>query len=159
MNNYKLEIRWGVIFSAAMLAWLLIERLAGLHSVRIAHHATWTNLFAVIAIAIYVLALMQKRDKELNGRMSWKQGFLSGLIITVVVVLLAPLTQWLAHSFITPHFFVNMAEHAVRSGHMVEAEALSYFSLQSYMIQAVVGAAVMGVLTSAVVALFVRRGD
>lgn len=157
MNNYKLEIRWGVIFSVAMLVWLFIERLVGLHSTYIAQHVMWTNLFAIVAIAIYVLALRQKRQRELQDKMTWKQGFMCGLGITIVVAILTPLTQWLAHSFVSPHFFTNMVEFAVSSGNMTEAQALSYFSLQSYMIQAVIGAVVMGVITSAVVALFVRN--
>lgn len=157
MNNYKLEIRWGFIFSVAMLLWLLVERLIGLHSTYIEYHMVWTNLFAVVAIAVYVFALRQKRDKELNGSMTWKQGFMSGVGITVVVAILSPLTQWLAHTIVSPHFFTNMVEFAVRSGNMTEAQALEYFSLQSYMMQAVIGAVAMGVITSAVVAFFVRN--
>lgn len=157
MNNYKLEIRWGFIFSVAMLLWLLVERLVGLHSTYIEYHMVWTNLFAVVAIAVYVFALCQKRDKELNGNMTWKQGFMSGVGITVVVAILSPLTQWLAHTVVSPHFFTNMVEFAVRSGNMTEAQALDYFSLQSYMMQAVIGAVAMGVITSAVVAFFVRN--
>ncbi|WP_417666021.1 DUF4199 domain-containing protein [Pseudidiomarina sp.] len=157
MNNYKLEIRWGFIFSVAMLLWLLVERLVGLHSTYIEYHMVWTNLFAVVAIAVYVFALRQKRDKELNGSMTWKQGFMSGVGITVVVAILSPLTQWLAHTIVSPHFFTNMVEFAVRSGNMTEAQALEYFSLQSYMMQAVIGAVAMGVITSAVVAFFVRN--
>ncbi|WP_417659359.1 DUF4199 domain-containing protein [Pseudidiomarina sp.] len=157
MNNYKLEIRWGFIFSVAMLLWLLVERLVGLHSTYIEYHMVWTNLFAVVAIAVYVFALRQKRDKELNGSMTWKQGFMSGVGITVVVAILSPLTQWLAHTIVSPHFFTNMVEFAVRSGNMTEAQALDYFSLQSYMMQAVIGAVAMGVITSAVVAFFVRN--
>lgn len=157
MNNYKLEIRWGFIFSVATLLWLLVERLVGLHSTYIEYHMVWTNLFAVVAIAVYVFALRQKRDKELNGNMTWKQGFMSGVGITVVVAILSPLTQWLAHTVVSPHFFTNMVEFAVRSGNMTEAQALAYFSLQSYMMQAVIGAVAMGVITSAVVAFFVRN--
>lgn len=157
MNNYKLEIRWGFIFSVAMLLWVLIERVVGLHSTLIAQHAIWTNVFAVVAITIYVLALRQKRAHELNGEMTWKQGFMCGVGITIVVAILSPLTQWLAHTLVSPHFFANMVEFAVSSGNMTETQALNYFSLQSYMIQAVIGAVVMGVITSAVVALFMRN--
>lgn len=157
MNNYKLEIRWGFIFSVAMLLWLLLERLVGLHSTHIEQHMIWTNLFAVVAILIYVLAMREKRAKELNGSMTWKQGFMCGVGITIVVAILSPLTQWLAHSFVSPQFFANMVEYAVSSGNMTEAQALNYFSLQSYMIQAVIGAVAMGVITSAVVAFFMRN--
>lgn len=156
MNNYKLEIRWGIIFSIAMLLWLLFERLVGLHHERIEEHAIYTNLFAVIAIAIYVLALRQKRDQQLGGTMSYKQGFLSGVGITVVVAILAPLTQWLAHTLVSPEFLMNMVDFVVRTQRMEEQQALNYFSLQGYMLQAVIGAVVMGIITSAVVALFVR---
>lgn len=51
-----------------------------------------------------------------------------------------------------------MADYAVQNGLMEATAAAQYFSLQSYMLQAVLGAFVMGVLTSLVVAfLFVER--
>lgn len=155
MKNYTLEIKWGVIFIVAMLLWMLLERLVGLHSTHIGQHPIWTNLFAIIAIAVYVLALRQKRT-QLNGVMTWQQGFLSGLIITAVVTILTPLGQYLTHTVITPHFFVNAIDYAVANDKMSQAEALAFFSLESYLLQAVVGALVMGIITSAVVAWFVR---
>lgn len=157
MKNYILEIKWGVIFMVAMLLWMLLERLVGLHSTHIDQHPIWTNLFAIIAISIYVLALRQKRDSQLKGVMTWKQGFLSGLGITVVVTILTPLGQYLTHTVITPHFFVNAIDYAVASGNMSQANAVAYFSLGSYLVQAIIGALVMGVITSAVVAWFVRK--
>ncbi len=156
MNNYKLEIRWGLIFTFVMWIWVLLERIVGLHGKHIEHHMIWTNLFAVIAIAIYVVALRAKRDKVLNGVMTWKQGFFAGLCISLVVAILAPASQWVVHNFISPNFFTNAIAYAVNHGHS-EADAMAYFSLQNYMVQSVIGAVVMGIITSAVVAYFVRR--
>lgn len=156
MKNYALEIKWGVLFMVAMLLWMVLERLAGLHSTHIDQHPIWTNLFAIIAISIYVLALRQKRS-QLNGAMTWQQGFLSGLVITIVVTLLTPLGQYLTHTFITPHFFTNAIDYAVANDKMSRADAVTYFSLDSYLLQAVIGALVMGIITSAVVAWFVRK--
>lgn len=67
MNAIKLELRWAVIFTLAMWVWMLIERLFGLHSTRIEEHAIYTNVFAIVAITIYVLALRDKRDRVLEA--------------------------------------------------------------------------------------------
>jgi hypothetical protein len=74
MEAYKTELKWGVIFVLSGLIWMLLERLAGLHGEHIAHHATYTNLFAIVATAIYVFALRDKRETDYNGVMSYKQG-------------------------------------------------------------------------------------
>jgi hypothetical protein len=44
----------------------------------------------------------------------------------------------------------------VRTGHMTQEAAESYFNIRSYIIQGIVGAPVMGIVTSAVVAFFVK---
>lgn len=88
--------------------------------------------------------------------MSYKQGFISGLIITLIVALLSPLSQYITSEFITPEYFPNVINYAVESGKMTQTEAESYFNLKSYLIQSVIGALVMGVVTSAIVAIFVK---
>ena len=39
------ELKWGIIFSIAMLLWLTVERLAGLHHQNIEYHFFLTNIF------------------------------------------------------------------------------------------------------------------
>jgi len=152
------EVKWGLIFVAVTLLWMVLERLAGLHGPRIENHATWTNLFAVPAIAVYVLALRDKRASDLGGTMTFGQGFVSGFIVTAVVAALTPVSQWLTHTVITPDYFSNAIAAADRLGMSSAAEAAAYFNLGNYVRLGVVGAVVMGVMPSAVVAFFVRRG-
>ncbi|NRQ41397.1 DUF4199 domain-containing protein [Rheinheimera sp. YQF-2] len=159
MQKYLTEIRWGVIFTAVMLLWMWAEQLVGLHGRYIAEHATYTNLFAIPAILVYVLALRQKKSGDYNGSMSWKQGMQAGLIITLVVVLLSPGAQWLTHNVITPDYFANVQAYAVAQGMMSAERAAEYFSLNNYMLQSVIGAAIMGVLTSVIVAFFLRSKE
>jgi len=45
----------------------------------------------------------------------------------------------------------------VNSGEMAKGEARSYFSLGSYILQSAIGSLVMGTVTGAVVAVFVKR--
>lgn len=150
------ELKWGVLFSGAILVWLIIERLTGLHGEHIEYHRYFTNLFAVVAIVIYVLALRDKRSSMPNQEMRWVEGFISGLIIAVVVAVLSPLLQIIAHYLISPNFFENMQTFTINEGLMEPEAARDYFSLKSYIIQSVIGALIMGAVTSAVVAFFLR---
>lgn len=156
LKQRKTEIKWGILFTLAGLLWMLMERLVGLHDNYIAFHATYTNFFALIAIAIYVLALREKREKDLNGSMTWKQGFFSGLIIAVVVAILTPVSQWLTHVIISPNYFENVSNFAVTQGEMSAEQAEVYFTLGSYILQSMLFALVIGAITSAIVAVFMK---
>ena len=157
MEKLRIEIKWALIFVAMGLLWMVLEKAVGLHSTHIDKHATYTNLVAIPAILIYVLALRDKRNNFYDGKMTYQQGFITGLIITVVVALIAPLSQYITNTVITPEYFPNVIAYAVESGMMEQEAAENYFTLKNYMIQAPIGALIMGVLTSAVVAIFIRK--
>ena len=157
MKNIKTELKWALIFVVVSLLWMLLEKLSGLHSTHIDKHFYLTNLFAIPAILVFVMALKEKKKKDFGGSMSFKQGFVSGAIITIVVTVLSPLTQWITSTYITPEYFPNVIEHSLETGfHATREEAEAYFNLSNYMVQSVIGALVMGLITSAIVAFFVR---
>ncbi|WP_322406454.1 DUF4199 domain-containing protein [Idiomarina sp. PL1-037] len=150
------EIKWGIIFIVVSMLWVLIARLVGLHDNYIAYHSTYSNFFALIAIAIFVLALREKREKDLNGSMTWMQGFISGLIVAIVVAILTPVSQWITHVIISPNYFENISNFAVSEGGMDAEQAEIYFTLGSYIIQSMLFALVIGTITAALVAVFIK---
>lgn len=156
MKNIKIEIKWAVIFALMMLAWMALEKFLGYHDEKIADHPTFTNFVAIPSIAIYIFALLDKKKNYYYGLMSYKKGFISGVIISVIVAILSPLTQYITIEFITPDYFANVIEYAVSQGEMTQEAAEGYFNLKSYIVQSVIGALVMGILTSAIVAIFVK---
>jgi hypothetical protein len=156
MNRYKTEVKWSIIFVVVMLLWMVFERLIGLHDEHIASHAIYTNIFAIFAIAVYVFALRDKKKTHYGGEMTWNQGFMTGLIITIIVTLLTPLVQWVTHTIITPDFFENIRAYSVEQGMMTQEEADGYFSLSGYIVQSMIGALGMGIITSGIVAFFTR---
>ncbi|MBY5959716.1 DUF4199 domain-containing protein [Membranicola marinus] len=156
MRKYEIEIKWGLIFIVATLIWMGIENVVGLHTVHIDKHMYYTNLFGIVAIILYVLALLDKRRNFYNNRMSWKQGFISGLIITLIIAAFSPLTQLIVHKIIAPSYFTNAIEYGASLGKDPETLA-GYFNLRSYIVQSLFGTFSLGMVTSAVVALFVRR--
>jgi hypothetical protein len=155
MKN-KTEIKYALGFFMMTLLWMAMERLFGLHSTHIDKHATYTNLYAIPSIAIYVMALLEKR-KEYNGIITYGQAFKSGLIMTVIITLLSPISQYITSVYITPHYFENAINFAVTSGIMTQDAAVSEFNLSNYLMYSVIGAPVMGLFTTSIVALLVRR--
>ena len=157
MKKFAIEFKWGIIFTIISLLWMLLEKSSGLHDTQIDKQAIYTNLFAIPAIVVFVFALLDKRKNFYNHKMSWLDGFLSGLIISIIVAILSPLAQYITIEFISPEFFPNMIDYVVSTGKMMQQEADDYFNLSNYMMQSSLGGLLMGAITSAVVALFVRK--
>lgn len=157
MKNWRIELKWAIIFMAAALLWMVFERLMGWHGSKIAQHPIYTNLFAILAVGLYVTALRDKRDHFFGGKMTWQQGFISGIVISVLVAFFSPLSQYITHKVITPDFFPNAISYAVREGKLTQEAAEAYFNLGSYIWQSTIGALVMGLVTAAIVAFFVRK--
>lgn len=157
MNKYKIEIKWAFIFIATMLVWMLLERLAGLHDEHIDKHAIYTNLFMLPAIAVYVFALRDKCENALGGKMNYQQGLIAGIIISLIVTAFTPLTQYITSTIITPNYFPNVIAYAVSNNHMTQEAAEAYFSLSNYIMQSMIAAPIMGLVTSLIVAIFTKK--
>ncbi|WP_346860430.1 DUF4199 domain-containing protein [uncultured Draconibacterium sp.] len=157
MKKIAIEIKWAILFIVVQLVWMIGERVAGLHDENIDKHYIVTNFFAIVAIAVYVVALLDKRKNSYHGKMTWKQGFLSGLIITAGVTLLTPLSQYITSALITPNYFTNMIQYSVNEGKLTQEAAEAYFNMKSYILQSSIFAPVVGVVTSAIVAIFTKK--
>lgn len=157
MKTRRIEIKWAIIFCVMQLLWMLLEKLTGLYDQHIDKHHIYTNFIAIPSIVIYVLALLDKRKNFYNGMMSYKQAFVSGLIITLVVTILSPLVQYIISTIIAPEYFPNIIKYTVGEGEMTQETADNYFNLKSYIQQVLVGTPIMGVITTAIVALFTIR--
>jgi cobalamin biosynthesis protein CobD/CbiB len=156
MKKFSIELKWGFLFFLSGLAWMVLEKSLGWHDRLIEQHATYTLLYAPLAIFIYVIALWEKKKKTYRGRMTFLQGFLSGLVITLVVVLLTPLSQYISHSLISPNYFANIIQLTVTAGEMTLQEAEAHFNLMNYTTMSVFFAAGMGLLTTVVVMIFMK---
>lgn len=159
MKKFRIEIKWALVFIASILIWMLGERLSGLHDRYIEQHAIFTNFFGIVAIAIYLLALYDKRRNYYGGLMSWKQGFKSGLVLTLFITLLVPLSQLVISYWIAPDYFENMIEYSVSTGKMTQEEAEGTFNLFSYVWQSTAFAFISGIITAGIAALFTRKKE
>lgn len=155
LHRYSFEIKWGVLFILFQLGWVLAERLLGFHSTLIAWYAMANAVFLLVSLLFYTLALSIKRRDFYYGEMSWQQGFYCGLVITIVVVVLTPLSHWLIHTVISPHLVTNMATYTMQGTGLSGNVAVTVNPLLLG-IQAVINAILTGVVISAAAAFLLR---
>ncbi len=157
MKKIKIEIKWAILFSVMGLLWMVLEKLCGLHGKYIDYHLYLTNLFIIPAIWIMVLALKDKKKNFYKGQMTYKQGLISGIILSFFIALLSPLTQWITSYVITPEYFPNVIKRSVELGYFKTAtEAEANFNYPNYAKQGAIGALIMGIITTAIAMIFIR---
>jgi hypothetical protein len=84
---------------------------------------------------------MRAKRKELGGVMSWKEGFLAGLWVSVGVAVLSPLSQWVTHTLISPGVFSQRDRLCRGNGTGDPGGGRSpIFNLRNYMTQSALGA-------------------
>jgi hypothetical protein len=140
-----------------VLVWMVLEKLSGLHDRYIDYHLYLTNLFAIPAIWLFILALKDKKKHFYHGQITYNQGLISGIILSIIIALLSPLTQWITSYVITPEYFPNVIKRSVELGYYKTTEvAQANFNYPNYAKQGAIGALVMGILTTAIVMIFIR---
>ncbi len=157
MSSFKIEFKWAILFSIMGLVWMLLEKLSGLHSTYIDYHLYLTNLFAIPAIWLMVLALKEKKKVYFDGNITYFQGLVSGIILSVIIALLSPITQWITTYLITPEYFPNVIKRSVEIGYYkTTAEAEANFNYPNYAVQGAIAAFVMGLITTSISMIFIR---
>lgn len=157
MKKFSIELKWGVLFSCVLLAWMSLEKFLGWHDKLIEKHALLTNLFAFPAVLMYILALRDKRENFYDGRISWIRAFATGVLISLVIAALNPLIQYLTLKYISPEYLSNAMEYAISAEKTTAYQAKQDFTMGNYMIQGVLGSIALGTVTSAIVAIFIRK--
>lgn len=157
MAKIKIELKWAIIFSIVGLLWMVLEKLSGLHGTYIDYHLYLTNLFAIPAIWVMVLALKDKKKNFYNQQMSYSQGLISGIILSVFIAVLSPLTQWIISYVISPEYFPNVIKRSVELGYYATTEAAeAYFNYANYAKQGAIGGLMIGIITVAIAMIFIR---
>lgn len=154
MKTIQHAVKWGGVFGLTMLVWMVLEKMSGLHSTHLQYHMYLTNLFAIPAIYVYARAGREYRTKVKGGSVKFLEALQGGLATTLVVVLLSAPMQYIISTYISPEYFPNVINLSVEMKMMTKEEAEAYFNVTNYIKQAVMGSAMMGAITSLIIAFF-----
>jgi len=157
MNAIKIELKWAFLFTIMSLGWIFLEKITGLHDEHIAYHPYFTWFFFIPAILFYVMAISERKKKYYKSHFKYKNAFVSGLILTLIITLLAPLGQYISVEYISPEYFENAIKASVEAGYYSsESEARAVFNTPNYMLQSTVFALFSGIVITLIVGIFVR---
>jgi hypothetical protein len=73
-----------------------------------------------------------------------------------MITLLAPLGTYVSVEYVSPDFFENAILKSVEMNYYTAEEASEYFNTSNYMLQSLMFTPVFGIVTTLIVAIFVR---
>lgn len=156
MKNYSIEIKWALRFTLLTLAWAIGEKAIGLHDQYIEYYGMCSLLFAIPAVLFFALAINEKKKYFFDNGMTWRQGFVCGLVMSFIIALLNPMVQYVIYKMISPNFFDTIIAYKVKHKMTLE-NARIFFNLKTYMVESTFMALSKGLITGAVVSLFLRN--
>ena len=159
MEKFKIEIKWALLASIAYMLWIYLEKLLGWHNQKIKFQPIFTMLFGFVTLLIYILALKEKKESYFNNTINWKQGFLSGAILSLFIALFTPVVTYLSFEYISPTFFSNFINYKVTQTKMSIADAQKYFSLSNYIYTSTFSSLSNGIVIGAVVSYFIKNKE
>lgn len=157
MKKFSIEIKWALLHIAMYLVWMILERALGFHDEYLEKQPIVTMFVLVPSILFYVFALIEKRKKFYGGYMSYKQGFISGVVLSAIITLFTPLLQVIISLVITPDYFNKVIDYVVTHGMFTKEQAEAQFNLNNYIIQSTIWAMLFGVVITAIVAIFTTK--
>ena len=150
LKKIHVELKWAINFGIAFLLWIIIEKSSGLHDRRITDYTLYTNVFILITVCIYFVALLDKKKNVYQGNMSQSQGFISGILLTLFIGLLTPFLLRISLTYISPDFFSSMKSFMVSSKKMSTSQVNLYYNYRSFLLQTLFLNFSLGILSSAI---------
>jgi hypothetical protein len=114
-------------------------------------------LFVFPAVLFFFQAIKEKKKYDYNNSMTFRQGFVCGIILSFIISLLNPLAQFVIYKSITPHFFETIIAYKIKNGYLTLENAKVYFNLKTYIIESTFIGLSKGIITGAIVSMFIRN--
>ena len=148
MKKFEIEFKWAIYFILILFGWFYLEKIIGLHD----KHVKWEGLFLFLIIIpqviLYRLAFKNKKTEFYRGKMTWKQAFFSGAVLSLLIAGISPIVGYTTTVVISPEFMDNVRAQTGQSADIYSANQFAtnlLFSLLSN-----------GIVISAVLALIMR---
>jgi len=150
------EIMWTIYFVVVALLWMVFEKAMGWHDVHIDKHEIYTNFFGIVA-TIMVVFFMKAKRRQLGDDVNYMDLLFAGIALSLGIAILSPLSLYITFEFITPDYFQNAINYGVENNKTTLEKAEAYFNYKNYVFQSSLGGLAMGIVTSAIVAIFFRK--
>jgi hypothetical protein len=158
-----LEFKFGILTSIFTLIWIAFEQLLGLQDEYVEWHKIVTNFSLIIPTIGIWLALKEFKMSKV-AKYSFQKGFGIGFRITLINTVLVIPIVYIFYRLINPVWTQTMMMkakmEALENGQdplKAIEEARSYFSLNYYLIQSIIGTFIFGTLISSLLAFMMKN--
>jgi tetrahydromethanopterin S-methyltransferase subunit B len=135
---------------------MTLEKETGYHDINIKWQPVFNLLFIFPTFILYVLALLEKKKKYYHDQMSWKQGMIAAIIMSFIIVIFSPISQFIVHEIISPDFLENTINFTVKQKKLTLTEAKEYTTLTSSIWKNISDGLSFGVVIGAIVAYLIQ---
>jgi hypothetical protein len=146
MKKFEIEFKWAVYFILLLFTWFYLEKILGLHD----QYVKWEGLFSLLVIipqaVLYHFALKIKKNNFFKGKITWKQAFFSGAILTLIIAGLSPIVSYTATAVISPDFMDNLRQLSGYSADVYSANQFAKSMLFSLLSNGIVISAITAIL-------------
>ena len=105
----KTELKYGVIFAAIVIVYVMIEHFLGFNTTR--HDiGQYSRLAGVLVPIIGIFMGIKAKRKELNGNLTFGQGVKTGFLIALIQTTITTLWFWFYGTVVNPQFVNTMLE-------------------------------------------------
>ncbi len=153
MRTLRAETKWGLLLPLIAFVLFILYMVLGLQSRENWTTGQWVDFGVglLLLIVVYVLTIREVREKDFGGRLSWRQGFWAGATLTLIMIPVSSFLLWIFTEFINPEYLQVWGEKMVEGGYEGTPGWGTYLQVH------VVSSAVIGLLLSLIVPLFLKR--
>lgn len=160
MHKIKIELLFAIICSIVIMLWAILEKYLGFQDYKIDQQMYFSLLLAFPLFVIIFFALKTKINKYYHGKISFKNGVISGIVLSLFIALLFPIVQWIISFVISPDYFKNAINHNLGSGYYKTfTDAKAQYNYANFVRQGILKFLSLGVICSAIIMLILRTED
>lgn len=155
--KFRIEFKWALLISIMLLLWKFLENKLGWHSTKISSYSHSKFYILLPFISYFIMALLDKRKNYYLNKMNFSQSFRSGVRISLLLMLFAPLLQVILTLFVSPNYFKQAIHYSIAYRGIGLEEAEAQYNLSYYILKNTFILPLLGILTSALASLFIKR--
>jgi len=150
--TFKKSLILAISYFFIFIIWKACEKLIGLHDNNINLYPIISDLIIFPLILLYATGFKKYRI-GLGGKITFINGIGFGLMATLFIIALTPMSTWIFDQFINPNFYASMIQYQVKN-HLSTLEiATQSFNHENFKQSCMLGNAATGTLLTIVLAI------
>ena len=149
--TFKKSLLLAISYFFIFIVWKACEKLMGFHDDKINLYPVVSDLIIIPLVLLYAIGFKKHRI-SLGGKITFINGIGFGLMATLFIVALTPMSVWIFDQFINPNFYTSMIQYQVKN-HLSTLEiAKQSFNHDNFKQSCIIGNASTGILLSVILA-------